>query len=130
MKLRRSVAGILVCASIPVYMAAQSGRHGTSLQVASAAPNVPLRNPALPKAAPPPRNADGHPDLNGMWDFLTGTPVQRPPEFGDRLFMRSEEAAAFFKNLKAAGDTDVRDTENVERDAYTNGMNNAGFDYA
>ena len=138
----RCVVGILVCASLPAYVAAQSADREAPVKVASAAPNVPIHNPMLPQSGPPPRNADGHPDLNGMWDFLTGTPVERPPEFGDRLFMTAGEAAAYHQQLRASSNTDlvnpgtlVGDTENVEfedieADAYNKGMNNAWFDYA
>ena len=31
-----------------------------------------------------PRTSDGHPDLNGVWDFRTVTPVERPTEFADK----------------------------------------------
>ena len=42
-----------------------------------------------------PRTAWGDPDLQGKWTFAsTGTPMERPPEFGDREFLTPEEVAA------------------------------------
>ena len=35
----------------------------------------------------------GDPDLQGMWDTRTYTPLERPAEFGTREFMTEEEAA-------------------------------------
>ena len=32
----------------------------------------------------PSRGADGRPDLQGVWDFRTITPLQRPAPLGDR----------------------------------------------
>ena len=43
----------------------------------------------------PVRTAWGVPDLQGVWDFRTITPLQRPKEFGDRQFMTEDEAAKF-----------------------------------
>ena len=41
-----------------------------------------------------PRTGDGHPDLQGTWTNATITTLQRPPEYGDRLQLTAEEAAA------------------------------------
>ncbi len=41
-----------------------------------------------------PRTADGRPDLSGTYDIATLTPLQRPAEFGDKLVLTEEEAAA------------------------------------
>ena len=38
---------------------------------------------------------DGHPDLGGVWDFRTVTPLERPSEFADKEFLTEEEAAAY-----------------------------------
>ena len=40
-----------------------------------------------------PRTAWGAPDLQGIWDFRTITPMERPEELGDRAFLTEEEAA-------------------------------------
>ena len=42
----------------------------------------------------PPRLSDGRPDLQGVWDFRTMTPLQRPRMLADREFLTEEEAAA------------------------------------
>jgi len=40
-----------------------------------------------------PRTAWGAPDLQGVWDFRTITPMQRPERYGDKEFLTAEEAA-------------------------------------
>lgn len=40
-----------------------------------------------------PRTFDGRPDLQGVWDFRTVTPLERPEELLDRAFLTEEEAA-------------------------------------
>ena len=39
----------------------------------------------------PPQTPWGHPDLQGVWDQTTGTPLERAADAGDREFL-SEEA--------------------------------------
>ena len=41
-----------------------------------------------------PRTPWGHPDLQGVWDFRTITPLERPEALADRAFLTDEEAAA------------------------------------
>ena len=41
----------------------------------------------------PPRTADGKPDLQGVWDFRTLTPLQRPEGRGDQAVLSAEEVA-------------------------------------
>ena len=36
----------------------------------------------------------GDPDLQGVWEYWTFTPLQRPDEFADRAELTDEEAAA------------------------------------
>ena len=41
-----------------------------------------------------PRTPSGKPDFNGNYDISTLTPFQRPSEFGERLYLNSEEVQA------------------------------------
>src|SRR5262249_16203667 len=47
-----------------------------------------------------PRLADGHPDLQGVWDYRTITPMQRPLELGTKEFFVSDEEAAAWERTK------------------------------
>ena len=42
-----------------------------------------------------PRTAWGAPDLQGVWDYRTMTPLERPREFGNKTTLTAEEAAAY-----------------------------------
>ncbi len=41
------------------------------------------------------RTPDGHPDLQGLWNFSTATPMQRPEELAGRTALSAEEAAEY-----------------------------------
>ena len=43
----------------------------------------------------PPRTPWGHPDLQGLWDYRTITPLERPSEFAGKRVLTDEEAADF-----------------------------------
>ena len=43
--------------------------------------------------AEPPKTAWGQPDLQGVWDFRTITPMERPEELADKPTLTEEEAA-------------------------------------
>ena len=55
-----------------------------------------------------PRTEWGQPDLQGVWNFSSDVPMQRPAQFGNRQFLTAEEIAA----IKAA---------EAERDANFDG---------
>ena len=55
------------------------------------------------------RTSWGAPDLNGVWDFRTLTPFERPSELGDKTFFTPEEAAAF--EAERLGEFAVRDDQ-------------------
>ena len=62
---------------------------------------------AIPATAqgPAPRTTWGQPDLQGVWDFRSITPMQRPEDLADKEFLTAEEAAELEQN---AADRDVR----------------------
>ena len=41
-----------------------------------------------------PRTPWGHPDLQGIWDQTTGTPLERSRDLADREFLTEEEAVS------------------------------------
>ena len=49
---------------------------------------------AAAQSAEPPRTAWGAPDLGGVWDFRTTTPLERPDELSGRTELTEEEVAA------------------------------------
>jgi hypothetical protein len=62
---------------------------GLAVALASAAPVAQKKSPALP------RTPDGHPDLQGVWDFRSATPLERPARFAGREFMTPEEVLEY-----------------------------------
>src|SRR5207249_42401 len=52
---------------------------------------------AAAKKWTPPRTSDGHPDLQGTFDFATATPLERPTALAGKQFLTDAEAVAFEK---------------------------------
>ena len=66
-----------------------------------------------PSAKPwsPPRTPDGQPDLQGVWDYRTITPLERPKELGTKAFFTEEEAAKYEKTENQRQNRDLIDPE-------------------
>jgi hypothetical protein len=84
-------------------------RHRFAALVAAAAVAALAAAPATgqtpagaPKAA---RTAWGHPDLQGIWNFATITPLERPSELGERQVFTSEEANARDEDARTRNDS-------------------------
>ncbi|MYI75686.1 MAG: hypothetical protein F4057_10370, partial [Acidobacteria bacterium] len=56
----------------------------------------------------------GDPDLTGVWDFRTLTPIERPDGLGDKAVLTAEEAAAFEQQALQQWDADRRDGSDLE----------------
>jgi hypothetical protein len=63
-----------------------------------------------------PRTADGHPDLQGVWNFSTITPLERPAEFADKPFLTDEEAKNLERRTMERSNRDNRDQSSAEAD--------------
>jgi hypothetical protein len=75
-------------------------RHRLIAAVGTVAALVALAiSSAAPSAAPAkaPRTAWGTPDLQGIWDFRTITPLERPDSLAGKEFLTEEEAAKLEK---------------------------------
>jgi len=80
--------------------------HGTITiagQTPTAAPGQPAR------AWTPPRTPDGQYDLQGIWDFSTITPLERPGALGDKQVFTDEEAAVFERDENRRQNRDLID---------------------
>ena len=71
-------------------------RLGACVLIVAAACAIAAPTSAQPAGQPAgntARTAWGDPDLQGVWDFASNTPLNRPEAFGDRLLLTDEEAA-------------------------------------
>src|SRR5712692_11109675 len=61
------------------------------------------------KAYTPPKTPWGDPDLQGIWNDATSTPLQRPTRLGEKGFLEEEEADQFAEELAENLNRDRRD---------------------
>ena len=69
----------------------------------------PVAAAAQTNATHSPRTSWGDPDLGGVWDFRTLTPMERPAALADKEFLTSEEAAEFEERALLERNADRRD---------------------
>ena len=72
----------------------------------------------------------GDPDLQGVWDFRTITPLERPEELADKEVLTAEEAALYEQETLAARNKDRRAEDGISaaRDV-SNAYNQFWWDY-
>ena len=59
----------------------------------------------------PTRLLDGRPDLQGVWDFRTLTPLQRPEDLADKAVLGAEEAAEIEAKAARSAELNAPTTE-------------------
>ena len=74
-----------------------------------------------------PRMADGRPDLQGVWDFRSLTPLERPSHLGGQDVFTEEEAAEFAEERLATLDKDQPGPDG--RIPLSGGYNDFWWDY-
>ena len=67
--------------------------------------------PGVAAGQSPWQTPDGHPDISGVWDFRTVTPLERPEEFADQAFLAEEEVAAYAARRVEANNADLNREE-------------------
>ena len=75
----------------------------------------------------PPLTEWGAPDLRGVWDFRTMTPLERPASFGEKEFLSDEEAAEFEEQTRRRLDFDNRSS--IARIDVETAYNNFWWDW-
>ena len=68
-----------------------------------------------------PRTPDGQPDLQGVWNYGTVTPLERPSELADKEFFTDEEAAAFASQRVRESNVDLNRATTVTDRKVVNG---------
>src|SRR6478672_287743 len=91
MAVRPLITALLVALAVDAALVAAQGPKTERARVQAAVPRTP----------------DGHPDLQGLWDYRTATPLERPRDLPDKAVFTAQEAADFEKRTAERRDNVV-----------------------
>jgi hypothetical protein len=91
--MRNRSHAVLFSGMVAVVMAVCAARS-LDAQAAKKSAQVPAKTVPVRPATGHPRSVDGHPDLQGVYDVATVTPLERPADAKGRPTLTNEEAAA------------------------------------
>ena len=104
----RGIAAVAACAAAAAIASLlQSSVAGQSNSTPTAQSSTTWETPRTPW---------GHPDLQGVWDPTTGTPLERPPQYKDQELLTDEEAAQRERTRFAQFDSPDRGPRNPTGD--------------
>lgn len=113
-RLLASAAVAAAVAAFAVLAPLHSSAQGQSeAKPSSAAKGIPaaVKGTVASSSWTLPRTTDGQPDLQGVWDYRTLTPLERPKGFGNKAFFTAEEAAQYEKQENQRQNRDLIDPE-------------------
>src|SRR4030081_2389833 len=95
-----TLATFIALALLPLAIAAQAPPGAKASAAAKS---------SAKKTSPPPRTPWGDPDLQGIWNDATSTPLQRPSELAGKDVLSDEEAEDFQQQTAQGLSRDRRD---------------------
>src|SRR5712692_8223914 len=111
--------GSFVAMGVPVILVSAVSLVPISMAAQAAKPTTPKST--AEKTWTVPRTPDGRPDLQGVWDFSTITPLERPKALGNKKVLSAEEAARFEQQENTRLNRDLMDLENGPGGVYPKG---------
>jgi hypothetical protein len=85
------------------------------------AAQTPAKKAGGPKSGAAMKTADGQPDIQGVWDFRTVTPLERPDDLAGKEFLTPKEADEYATKIVASRDADANRAKEALR--VVNGTN-------